>query len=320
MRKQIIRLVVAAMTFAIGIALATPALLSYRLAVVDNSVSQTSIGSQFTSTQATDTSSIEETIGKLRQFRLPDVDISPAVRPLLTRLKHQLRDFISATINAPENQGKSAELLQAGILINLRNKDVTVKAPTSEDASAGDLENYYVYGNIYGIRIQQPPSHPELLAAITTISVWCGDDSSLYLFKRVGARWELVLAQEANDYKDVSGAQGMFDYAISPPDAENNFFVMTSNVNPWCVSNWQTIRYSLLRVGPGAYQPPIMASGEETIYLGVDVPYKLAVGRHWASINFYGDASKKEIMNGETTKKHVVKYIVNEEKARKISE
>jgi hypothetical protein len=319
MQKQIVRLAVAAMTFAIGIALTTP-FSSCPSVAFNNPPPPVRREAQSFSVEATDTFSIEETVNRLKQFKTDDAIIPTAARPLLTSLKHQLRDLISAAINAQENQGKSARQLEGAVMMALRSEVMTAEESEEGDASGDYPESDYRYGSIYGVNIRQPPSHPELLAATTAIGVRCGKDSSLYLFKRVGERWELILTQEANGYEDISGAQGMFDYAISPPDAKDDFFIVTANVNPWCTSNWQSIRYSLLRIGPSASEPQIMASGEKEIYLGVDVPYELAAGPHWLSINFEGDASKKEIMDGETSRRHVLKYIVNGEKAKKISE
>jgi hypothetical protein len=319
MKKQVIRLAIAAMTFVIGIALTTLAPVPDRSAVFDSPHPPPKIASQIPSARGPATSSIAETIHKLQQFRTENEDIPSAARPLLTRLKHQLRDFISAEINTQENRRKSAELLQASILSDLRASGVTVEDPEDEDASESYLDSSYTYGTVSEISIQRPHLHPELLAVTTTLGVRCGSDTSIYLFKKTGAQWDLVLAQEANGYEDVSGAQGMFDYAVSPPDAQNNFFVVTMNVNPWCTSNWQSLRYSVLRIGPNADQPQIMAKGKEEIYLGVDVPYKLSVGHHWFSINFEGDASRDEIMNGEINTRHVVKYIINGEKVINLS-
>src|SRR5262249_7368468 len=148
----------------------------------------------------------------------------------------------------------------------------------------------YVYGDVYDIRIQQPEAHPDLLAVTTTIGVCCGDDTSFYLFKRENAEWRLVLAQEANDYDEIDGAQGRFTLAISPPDKQGKFFVVTANVNPWCTSNWQSLRYQVLRIGQSAYEPQILLSEKGTIYLAVDNPvYELKVQRNRFFLKFYGD-------------------------------
>src|SRR5262249_7376806 len=92
----------------------------------------------------------------------------------------------------------------------------------------------YVYGDIEDINIQEPDGHPDLVAATTTLGVCCGSDTSLYLFQRSESAWHLILAQEAEEYDEVSGAQEMFEYRISPPDSDGRFFVVTANVNPWC--------------------------------------------------------------------------------------
>ena len=265
--------------------------------------------------------SLVSTIACLHQIKTSeDFSVPLAAQPLLTRLKHQIRDLIAETINAEGNKSSSPELLRKTLWDHLATRGVTIEQSRDGDIDEGSIESGYSFGEVYDIEVQRPAGHPDLIAITTTLEIPCGRDSSLYVFQRTIQQWKLVLAQEANDYDEISGAQGLFSYAISPADTENNLFVVTANVTPWCSSNWQGIRYSVVRIGSSAYQPWLLVGAEQTIYLGVEPPpYRLEVGRKWFSITFDGDASDVEIMNGINSRKHVVKYMVDGDRARRVS-
>ncbi len=137
----------------------------------------------------------------------------------------------------------------------------------------------FTYGEIPEIAVKPVPGHPDLIVAITTIGINCGADSSLYLFKKhsrtwwdllswkTSPKWDLILAQEANDYKDVGGAQGDFRYAFSSPSFAGQFFILTTSTSPWCTSAWNSLHYRVSRPGRTAYQPLVLLDREETIYL-----------------------------------------------------
>lgn len=212
---------------------------------------------------ASQVKSISQTIRDLRKAwqinedpSVPDDPrIRPAARILLKKLKHQLRDLILDTFNARGHRIGSPERLKSDLLAKLKRNGIT----------AGSLGGR---GTIADIGIHRPDKHPNLLAVTTTLEILCGNDTSLYLAKRRGTRWELILALESNDYKEISGAQGSFEYAISPPDRKGDFFVVTVDINPWCTSFWQAIRYKVFRVGSQPYRPKRIMSRKEGVYKG----------------------------------------------------
>lgn len=219
---------------------------------------------------ASQVKSISQTIRDLRKAwqinEAPSVPDDPRIRPaartLLKKLKHQLRDLLLDTINAQDHRIRSPERLKSNLLAKLKKSGIPVGG--------------YEIGDITGISIQRPERHPNLLAFTTTLGILCGNDTSLYLARWRGIRWELILALEANDYKEIDGAQGLFKYAISPPDRKGDFFVVVVDINPWCTSNWQAIRYKVFRVGSKPYRPKRIMSRKETVYLGSDLTYRLS--------------------------------------------
>ena len=261
--------------------------------------------------------SIAQTVAYLHRIKAADDrDIPLAARPLLTDLKHQMRDLIVETISALGTESPSAESLRRTLWEQLTIHGVAIEQPKEGTGAEDFTESGYALGDVFDIQVQRPAGHPDLIVVTTTLEIPCGRDTSLYVVQKRDQLWTLVLAQEANEYENVSGAQGRFRYAISPADAKNDFFIVTANVNPWCTSNWQALRYSVVRIGATAYQPWVLAAGEETIYLGATPPYRLEVGKKWFSITFEGNSNQADIANGINSRKHVVKYVIQRERAR----
>jgi hypothetical protein len=278
-----------------------------------------SLASESTRVRRTaDANSLRQTVASLHEIKEYDSDVPPAARPLLTRFKHQIRDLIAHTLSAYGVQINPADVRRI-VWDQLSAEGVIVEQPREGAPSEDWLEGDHSYGDVYDVQAEMPTGHPELLAVITTLEIPCGRDSSLYIFRHDQSEWKLILAREANEYDQVNGAQGLFSYKISQGSGDN-FYVLTANVNPWCTSNWQDIRYAALRPGPGPYEPQVMAAGEETIYLGVDPPlYELVVQPKWFSISFVGESSSAELREGINSRRHVVKYLIKQGRATRVS-
>jgi hypothetical protein len=167
------------------------------------------------------TDSISSTVRALRQVNgeaVYDSKIPPEVRALLTRLKHQLRDLAGRTLDAGVSERTTALVAQARVFAALKREGVSTGWPKNDDV--------HTFGNVVSVSVTRPRGHADLIAVTTTVSVHCGTDSSLYLFRREGARWRLTLADESNDYEQVNGARGRFDLRVSPPLTRGDFFVM----------------------------------------------------------------------------------------------
>jgi hypothetical protein len=237
--------------------------------------------------------SVRQTLERLAGIgvKARDPDIPSAVKPLLTTLKHQLRDLIIRIVNDETIRWNTPDDLTSQVLSSLREHGITVGASDKDQDDWEEEERReYAYNDIRRISIEVPANHPDLLVATTTLWVMCGEDTSFYLFRRTKGAWHLVLAQEASNYRDVTGAQARFGYAVSPSDKHGDFFVVTANVNPWCSSNWQSLRYAVARPGRTPYHPETLMKRSDTIYLGIDPPvYTLTVERTRFRLAFHGD-------------------------------
>lgn len=194
----------------------------------------------------------------------PDrVDLTAGEAARITRVKHEVRDAVAAALQS-EGDPRRAQ-----------------RQFTEAGSAFEGVE----------VRFSDVKGHPDLVAVTTEIDIPCGGDTSLYLFRLESDGWRLILARESNGYRRISGALEMFQYAVSPSDADGNFFVVTANVNPWCSSNWQMLRFDVRRVGADPYASRVLYSGDESIFLDED--YELQAGvddvrlqwRSWQSLD-----------------------------------
>jgi hypothetical protein len=243
-----------------------------------------------------DLSSIKETVGSLRGIHTGSMEtqIPVAAKPLLTTLKHQLRDFIANRLRFQKRQ-VSTQKLQARTIVDLSELDLIV----DEEGSFYDpnkFEKGYDYGDIYSITVTRPRFDFDVIAVTTTVGICCGEDTSLYLLRYESEEWKLWLADEKNDYDSIIDGRNFFQFGLSWPDQNEEYFVVTASVNPWCTSNWQSITYRVLRPGPEAYEPQVLLNRSQMIYLGEDPPYRLEVDDSAFMLKFRGQKYEDSII------------------------
>jgi len=240
------------------------------------------------------------TVASLRQIHTDsmDPDIPVAAKPLLTALKHQLRDLIANRLRFEKRQ-VSTQQLQARAIVDLSELGLIDNEEGSVIVDASYVDRGYDYGDIERITVTRPHYDFDVIAVTTTVGICCGEDTSLYLFKYENEEWRLWLADEKNDYDRIDSAHGLFEFGLSWPDENKDYFVVTASVNPWCTSNWQSITYRVLRPGPAPYEPRVLLSRKETIYLGAgDPPFRLEVDDSSFRLWFYGDKLSDFVSKG----------------------
>jgi len=230
---------------------------------------------------------IAATRAELRQaLKEGETEVPPAARLLVTRYKHQLRDYAAAAVASAGTpagaQGRMAALFR----------------------QIGETEDKASFSH--------PNGDPSLIAATTTIKSPCAEDGSLYLFRRGPSGWRLILSRESNGYEKVSGALGVFGFRVSPPDAHGRFFVVTANITPWCVSNWQMLRFEVLRPGQGV-QPRALLRAERSVYLPSE--YELSLTDTGFHIEWSAEMSLDQ---GRHTRTYVERYTVDGDRIRRI--
>jgi len=226
-------------------------------------------------------SNLAATARQLQAIHPPeDTDVPPAARSLMTAWKKDLRDFIGRELNAGPYRSAPAERIRADLKAALAREGVPVNR-----ASPGPEGPY---GWIADLDVRRPAGHDRLVAVTVTQEISCGSDASLYLFQQDDQGWRLAFALEANGYEQVNGGLGAFQFGVSPPDRQGGFFVVAADINPWCSSAWQRIRYRAYRVGGDPFRPAPFFEEAAVIH---EWDYELTVEADRFRVTFPGSQS-----------------------------
>lgn len=243
--------------------------------------------------------SVRDIVSELRRSHTdPDKDAEEDVPPVVARnlkaLKHGLRDMIVQTLAAPTAVSKKPDVLAAEVIEQLKREDVPV----------GDTGGY---GVISGIKFRRPPEYPSWLIATTTVSIPYGEDTSLYLFELKDDAWKLALSQESNGYTAIRDAQGWLTYEVSPAPPGEKPYLITAEVSPASMSVWQALRLRILRVGPDAGHPTLLA--KRTLSYCLDDSYYFSVDAGGFGLMYLDFAADQELAGYRSV--HYLEYRVS---------
>ncbi len=235
---------------------------------------------------------------KLQRIDIEDETVVPEqARPLFVSLREAVREWAVAQVRAgriPETpDGPAADVLQ---------KELEALIPKWKD------ETGYRYGTWAGVAIERVPEHPELIGVQVTLNVPYGCDTSLALLEKRGRTWQTVLIDQSDEPREISDAWCDFSYGVSPAAADGRYFVVTASVNPWPTSNWQSLRWNVLRPGASARRPEVLASNSEPLFLGRDPAFDLVVTRDDFALGFVTSA---ECADGDGFQEKVRSFQVN---------
>jgi hypothetical protein len=252
---------------------------------------------------------IQQTRKALQEIEIgdPDTIVPPRVRPLLTELKHQLRDHITESLNSNLSLDhlQDPEKLQDILISELEHRSVRF-----EDA----VDDQHPYGAVIDITVERPEGQSQILAITSSISIPYGDDTSLYLYERDGMSWRLILALEENDYAEISSAQYGLLYAVSPADENESIFVATVHTTAWPVSNWQGLDFKVVRPQPDPYTPLVLLKQSEGVFLAVDTPYKLTASKDSVTLVFQSHSFDYSIL----VRPRIMKFQIKGDHAKRI--
>lgn len=126
------------------------------------------------------------TVQALKQVKVEDDDpeVPAPVRPLLTQLKHQLRDLITRTINAHLTDTAQLEGARKALMEELRKEGIGLENPSLVVVDHEYNVMDFAYGDIEQIHLTKFSSLPDLLAVTTTLPIVCGTDTSFTCTRR----------------------------------------------------------------------------------------------------------------------------------------
>jgi hypothetical protein len=231
--------------------------------------------------------------------------VPPGAGRRIETLKDRMRDFVRTMMAcAPasvEPAALAAAMEQRGGVSRGQTGDAVPPPPDR-------------HGSLVAFEVSRVEARPDMLAVVATLAIKCGSDSMLILYRREGGRWHEVMVRRSEPYSQVKGGWGDLRFAVSPKDAQGNWFVATVSTTPWCTSAWQGMPYEFARPGPAPDRPRVFFRGENTIYLGNESDLTLRAERDAFEIRHDGSSLDPDIL----VRRHVRRYSVAGESVRRV--
>ena len=235
-----------------------------------------------------------------------ETEVKPDLSQRLRRFRREIVRLIGEELRAGSTTRASAETMERWINDRLDRAGVTEpERPEEPQVWDGTCPEVAVYGYVAPVRLQEPDGLPGVVIASVQLGVSCGSDSALYVFDDDPAGPHLRMALESSPYTSIDGAWGRFDFAVVRDTVGSDFAIVTTDVNPWCTSNWQRLTYRVWREGRDPWSPVLMASAGQTIYLGVDEPYTLKAEEQGFRIDFTGGFA---LDDAQLTRRHILRF------------
>jgi hypothetical protein len=207
---------------------------------------------------------------------------SRGATPELTIAKHQLRDWIEASLAKLGEHGDEAALVRdLNAALSNGNLLCDYSVPGADDRCPDER----LLGFLKGIQIRRDF---RFLIVQTSIGIQCGYDESAYIYEWSDERWQRRWESEQDNYAEKQYFPQMLDAVrISGVIQDKRYLVLTLGQEPWCSSNWHDIYYRLWRLGLEIGAPRLLLEESEWAYLGThDPPIQGSLGQDDVLIEF----------------------------------
>jgi hypothetical protein len=201
-------------------------------------------------------------LAESRRLRERD-DGAKVTRPDWINLKHALRDWIESRLpaNLPALD-REYRGLEAQLTAELQRAGAFETEKPSAEA-----------GYVGLVRLSRPPEYPGALVVEASVTVPCGSDASIYVYRfTASARSRLLEADGARENGD-----GLSDIRFSAPDNSGSGLFYASWFAVQCASVWDVLDYRLFRIDARSEGAMPIFSGSHT-YTLFDAQVKLTPG------------------------------------------
>jgi hypothetical protein len=217
--------------------------------------------------------SLATSLQKLR--KLPESEeysygtVPPEAQSALLKIKRELRDLILFRLNHAEPGQDLARETRDGLIHELKDQGIVVgKEP--------DYRTELGYGYVLQVNVESLGNDASLVVTTTRLSITCGDDSSLMVFRRGPSGWQTILVDEAPIYDQISGAHGSLEWRASERKSKGSILLVVAEIPQWCSSVWRPLRYRAYRVGSG-FEKPVQLISDSTEAIAMDEGYAIHV-------------------------------------------
>jgi hypothetical protein len=178
-------------------------------------------------------------------------DSSP--RDLWTRQKNALRDWIESRL--PANiTALDADFSNLEARLDAELEQAGLTEPEGTEVGTGYVSK---------LELSRPGGFSDALIVRAGVSVDCGSDESVYVYRFSDTRARLVEAQGTEKW-----GMSVVETQLSAPDVSGSRIFNASLFAVTCASVWNTLDYRLFRIGPGAEPAVPLLSSTHTFVLG----------------------------------------------------
>ncbi len=215
-----------------------------------------------------------------------DTDVSPRARTAIATLKARLADLVTREVTCHADPKAIAARLSS------------LFPPAKNTADARYAST---------VAFEMSRHGPDKIGIVATFSIACGEDAMLMLFQHTPDHgWHEAMRLQSKPYDTVAGGYWSFDYRVSPPDNQGNWFVVQKNVAPWCSSTWSEIRYSVARPSQDPMQPRILLDRAESMWWGSEDFGRLSAASDGFTLRFHSNSIDSGVHNREWVRRYRV--------------
>ena len=183
-----------------------------------------------------------------------------SARDRWTKQKNALRDLIESRL--PANiTALNADFSNLETRMNAELEQAGLIQPEGTEVGTGYVSK---------LELSRPAEFPDALVVRAGVSVECGSDDSVYVYRFSDTRTRLIEAQGTEKW-GISVAETRF----SGPDAAGSHVFYASWYNVQCGSNWNELAYRLFRIGPGTEPAVPLFSSTHTFVMDEGLNVKL---------------------------------------------
>jgi hypothetical protein len=205
---------------------------------------------------------IHELLVPMRNIK-PDAQARGAT-PALTKVKHQLRDWIESRI---------ADLKWNGT--RWTPNPAVLQEQLNDELTRADLflpkDPLKLYAPLVGYldRISIDMQSGFLVLRTTVLVQTCGTDDSAYIYEFADNHWHRIWQSEQTDYDEKKySPQRLVEVRISPTDwypksDHTEHLIVTVGVFPWCSSVWQPVYYRVWQTKSTYSSPLLLLDGSK---------------------------------------------------------
>jgi hypothetical protein len=261
-----------------------------------------------------DRSTVGSAVSEMRMARAVLLAVQPAddgtsVPPpaggRIEALKDRMRDFVRTMMACAPTSAEPAALAAA-----MEQRGGVSDGTTGDAVPPSDDR----HGRLVAFEVSRVEGHTDMLAVVATLAIKCGSDSMLILYRRTPSGWRETMVRRSEPYSEVRGGWGDLRFAVSPPDAQGNWFVATVSTTPRCTSAWQGLPYELARPGPASERLRVIFRGKGTIYLGDEEDLLVRAERDAFELRNIGASIDPAVHS----RRHVRRYAVSGDSVRRV--